>query len=72
MKVLIIKNEKCIVSNNECNCVSTCRYLLERFGAFECEPVEYKKSLVEAVHQKELQERAKLKIWSERKAHLIK
>ena len=70
--ILIIKNEKCIGSNKECNCVSTCRYLLDRFGVFECENNEFKRLTIESGYEHELQERAKLEIWSERKEELIK
>lgn len=72
MKTLIIETQKCIVANTECNHVSTCKYLLDRFGVYECEPIEVKKVAVEDGHQHELQERAKIKTWSERKLDLIK
>ena len=69
---MIIKNEKCLGTNKECNYVSTCRYLLSRFGVFECENNEFKRVTIEAGYQHELQERAKIKTWSERKEELIK
>ena len=69
---MIIKNEKCLGTNKECNYVSTCRYLLARFGVFECENNEFKRVTIEAGYQHELQERAKIKTWSERKEELIK
>ena len=69
---MIIKNEKCINSDKECDCVSACRYLLNRFGVFECENNEFKRLTIESGYEHELQERAKLEIWSERKEELIK
>lgn len=69
---MIIKNEICIGSNRECNCVSICRYLLDRFGVFECENNEVKKLAVRAGYEHELQERSKLETWSERKDYLVK
>ena len=55
-----IKSQKCLLSNIECNHVSTCRYTLERFGVFDCEHTEVKKQAIEAKHQKELQDREEL------------
>ena len=55
-----IKSQKCLVSNVECSHVNTCRYTLERFGVFDCEPVESKKQAINAKHQQELQERKEL------------
>ncbi len=69
---MLIKNEKCIISNSECNYTSTCRYLSDRFGVFECENNEFKRLTIEAGYEHELQERAKLETWSERKEELIK
>ena len=57
---IIIKSQKCLVSNIECSHVNTCRYTLERFGVFDCEPVESKKQAINAKHQQELQEREEL------------
>ena len=57
---MIIKSEKCLVSDAECSHVNTCRYTLERFGVFDCEPVESKKQAINAKHQQELQERKEL------------
>ena len=57
---MIIKSQKCLVSNIECSHVSTCRYTLERFGVFDCEPAAVKKQKIEAKHQKELQDRKEL------------
>ena len=57
---MIIKSQKCLVSNEECNHVSSCKYLLERFGVFECESEEVKKQAIEAKHKHELQEREEL------------
>lgn len=57
---MIIKGEKCLVTNRECKQVSTCKYLLDRFGVFECESEELKKQSIEAKHQQELQERKEL------------
>ena len=42
---MIIKSQKCLVSYAECSHVNTCRYTLDRFGVFDCEPVEKKKAL---------------------------
>ncbi|MDU3581139.1 MAG: hypothetical protein E7F84_04380 [Clostridium butyricum] len=68
----MIKSEHCIVTPNECNHVSTCRYLLDRFGVFECENNEFKRLTIESGYEHELQERAKLETWSERKDYLVK
>lgn len=57
---MIIKSEKCLVSNIECNHVSSCKYLLERFGVFDCEPEKIKKQAIESKHKQELQERKEL------------
>ena len=57
---MIIKSQKCLVSNAECSHVSTCRYTLERFGVFDCEHAEVKKQEIEAKHQQELQDREEL------------
>lgn len=57
---MIIKGEKCLVSNIECKHVNSCKYLLERFGTLECEPAEFKKQTIEAKHKHELQEREEL------------
>ena len=57
---MIIKSQKCLVSDAECSHVNTCRYTLERFGVFDCEPVESKKQAINAKHQQELQERKEL------------
>lgn len=69
---MIIKNEKCIISNSECNYTNTCRYLLDRFGVFECENNEFKRLTIESGYEHELQERSKLETWSERKEELVK
>ena len=57
---MISNCEKCLVSNIECSHVNTCRYTLERFGVLDCEPAAAKKQVVEAKHQKELQDREEL------------
>ena len=57
---MIIKSQKCLVSNVECSHVNTCRYTLERFGVFDCEPMESKKQAINAKHQYELKERKEL------------
>ena len=57
---MIIKFQKCLVSNVECSHVNTCRYTLERFGVFDCESMESKKQAINAKHQQELQERKEL------------
>ena len=54
------KFEKCLVSNMECSNVNTCKYMLHRFGVFDCEPAAVKKQKIEAKHQKELQDRKEL------------
>ena len=46
--------------DKECSCVNTCRYMFHRFRVYECEPTEAKKQVVEAKHQKELQDREEL------------
>ena len=60
VKELIIKSEKCLVSDSECSHVNTCRYTLHRFGVYDCNPVEIKKQAINAKHQHELQERKEL------------
>ena len=60
VKELIIKNEKCLVSDAECSHVNTCRYTLDRFGVYDCNPVEIKKHVINVKHQHELQERKEL------------
>ena len=57
---MTIKSQKCLVSDKECSHVNTCRYTLERFGVFDCEPATIKKQKIEAKHQKELQDREEL------------
>ena len=57
---MIIKSQKCLVSDAECSHVSTCKYMLRRFGVFECDPIGIKKKSIEAKHQKELQDREEL------------
>ena len=46
--------------DKECRHVNTCKYMLHRFGVFECDPIEIKKESIEAKHQKELQDREEL------------
>ena len=46
--------------DKECSHVNTCKYMLHRFGVFDCEPAAAKKQVVEAKHQKELQDRKEL------------
>ena len=57
---MIIKSQKCFVSDKECGYVSTCKYTLHRFGVLDCESVTIKKQKIEAKHQKELQDREEL------------
>ena len=57
---MIIKSQKCLVSDAECSHVSTCKYTLHRFGVFDCEPATIKKQKIEAKHQKELQDREEM------------
>ena len=57
---MIIKNQKCLVSDIECNNVNSCKYLLERFGVLDCQPSKYKKQIIETKHKKELEERKEL------------
>ena len=57
---MMIKSQKCLVTDKECNYVNTCRYMFHRFRVYECEPTEAKKQVVEAKHQKELQDREEL------------
>ena len=60
VKELIIKSEKCLVSDSECSHVNTCRYTLDRFGVLDCELAEIKKHVINVKHQHELQERKEL------------
>ena len=46
--------------DKECSHVSTCKYMLHRFGVFDCESATIKKQKIEAKHQKELQDREEL------------
>lgn len=57
---MIIKSQKCLVSDKECSHVSTCKYMLHRFGVFDCEPEAAKKQKIEVKHQQELQGRKEL------------
>ena len=57
---MTIKSQKCLVSDAECSHVNTCRYTLDRFGVFDCEPMESKKQAINAKHQQELQDRKEL------------
>ena len=57
---MIIKSQKCLLSNIECSHVNTCRYTLHRFGVLDCEPMESKKQAINAKHQQELKERKEL------------
>ena len=54
------KSQKCLLANMECSHVSTCKYMLHRFGVLDCEPEAVKKQKIEAKHQKELQDREEL------------
>ena len=54
------KFQKCLLANMECSHVSTCKYMLHRFGVFDCESATIKKQKIEAKHQKELQDREEL------------
>ena len=57
---MAIKSQKCLALDKECSHVNTCKYMFHRFGVFECEPAAAKKQVVEAKHQKELQNREEL------------
>ena len=57
---MIIKSQKCLLSNIECSHVNTCRYTLHRFGVLECQAAEHKKHIIEDKHKKELHERKEL------------
>ena len=54
------KSQKCLLANMECSHVSTCKYMLHRFGVFDCESATIKKQKIEAKHKKELQDREEL------------
>ena len=54
------KSQKCLLANMECSHVSTSKYMLHRFGVFDCESATIKKQKIEAKHQKELQDREEL------------
>ena len=54
------KSQKCLLANMECSHVNTCKYMLHRFGVFDCESATIKKQKIEAKHQKELQDREEL------------
>ena len=56
----MIKSQKCLVSDIECNRVSTCKYTFHRFGVLDCEPAAVKKQKIEAKHKKELQDREEM------------
>ena len=57
---MMIKSQKCLVSNVECSHVNTCRYTLERFGVLDCRSAKSKKKIINAKHQQELKEREEL------------
>ena len=57
---MIVKCQSCIFAPIDCNKVNSCKYTLHRFGVLECGGKEYKKSLINSVHQKELKNRKKL------------
>ena len=57
---MTIKSQKCLVSDVKCSHVNTCRYTLDRFGVFDCEPAGVKKQGIEAKHKQELQDRKEL------------
>ena len=57
---MINNSQKCLVSNVECSHVNTCKYTLERFGVYDCNPVEIKKQVINVKHQHELQDREEL------------
>ena len=57
---MIIKSQKCLLANMECSHVSTCKYMLHRFGVFDCESATIKKQKIEAKYQKELQDREEM------------
>ena len=57
---MIIKSQKCLVSDKKCNHVNTCKYTLHRFGVLDCESMESKKQAINAKHQQELQDRKEL------------
>lgn len=57
---MIIKSQKCLVANAECNKVNSCKYLLDRFKVFECEPTLTKKAIIETKHKREMEERKEL------------
>ena len=54
------KSQKCLSANMECSHVSTCKYMLHRFGVFDCESATIKKQKIEAKYQKELQDREEM------------
>ena len=54
------KSQKCLLANMECSHVSTCKYMLHRFGVFDCESATIKKQKIEAKYQKELQDREEM------------
>ena len=60
----------CEIKNNRCSNYFSCQYVQHRFRVIECCPKH--KKIVNKVHQQELQERAKIKTWSDRKDYLIK
>ena len=57
---MIIKTQKCLVSDIECKNVNSCKYLFDRFGVFDCQAAEYKKHIIDDKHKKELHERKEL------------
>lgn len=57
---MIVKREQCILAPIDCNKISSCKYMLHRFGVLECEPVKYKRLLVDLKHQQELKKRREL------------
>lgn len=67
---MLIKDEKCFLTDLKCDKVSTCRYFIDRFGVKECS--KFKKESVEEIYNQELKERSELKTWSDKKEYLDK
>lgn len=47
----------CDIKNKPCNQINTCQYTQNRFGVYDCTPIEEKQKIVNAKHKVEMQER---------------
>ena len=55
---MIIKDEMCPLTNEECENIQACKYSIGRFGINVCSP--YRKKKTEQVHKQELEARKQI------------